>query len=85
VGQAEQIYSREFDSIFFKLDQRVRQQIESKITEAGSRLAQYPHHRLKGRSEFRLRVGDYRIIYEFDLRKNVIYLIALGHRREIYR
>jgi len=30
-------------------------------------------------------VGDYRIIYEFDLPKNALYLVALGHRREVYR
>ena len=81
----EEIYAREFDAVFFKLDARTRQQIEGKITEVGSKLRQFPHHRLKGMPEFRLRVGDYRVIYQFDLSKNTIYLIAVGHRREIYR
>jgi len=81
----QEIYAREFDAAFFKLDSRVRQQIEGKITEVGSRLRQFPHHRLKGSPEFRLRVGDYRVIYQFDLSKNTISLIAVGHRREIYR
>lgn len=81
----QEIYSREFDAVFFKLDARVRQQIEDKITEVGARLRQFPHHRLKGMPEFRLRVGDYRVIYQFDLSKSTIYLIAVGHRREIYR
>ena len=80
-----EIYAREFDAVFFKLDSRTRQQIEDKITEVGSRLHQSPHHRLKGLPEFRLRAGDYRVIYQFDLSKNTIYLIAVGHRREIYR
>ncbi len=30
-------------------------------------------------------VGDYRIIYRFDVAKGEIYLVAIGHRREIYR
>jgi hypothetical protein len=30
-------------------------------------------------------VGDYRIIYTFDLEQNAIHLLAIGHRREIYR
>ncbi len=81
----QEIYSREFDAAFFKLDARARQQIEAKITEVGSRLRQFPHHRLKGLPEFRLRVGDYRVIYQFDLSKNTIYLVTVGHRREIYR
>ncbi len=51
----------------------------------GSRLSSYPHHRLKGSNRFRARVGDYRIIYAFDVERNVIHLLAIGHRREIYR
>ena len=29
--------------------------------------------------------GDYRIIYAFNLEKNEIHLLAIGHRREIYQ
>ena len=83
--QATEIYSREFDAIFFNLPPRIRELIESKIREIGRRLESYPHHRLLGRSEFRLRAGDYRIIYEFDIQKNELRLITLGHRREVYR
>ena len=83
--QATEIYSREFDAIFQQLPSRIRVQIEEKIREMGRRLEDFPHHRLQGRSEFRLRVGDYRIIYEFDLSANVIRLVTLGHRREVYR
>ena len=48
-------------------------------------LEQFPHVRLQGRREFRLRVGDYRVIYEFDPARNELFLITLGHRREVYR
>ena len=51
----------------------------------GSRLASFAHHRLRGSERFRLRVGDYRIIYTFNLEQNKIHLLAIGHRREIYR
>jgi ParE toxin of type II toxin-antitoxin system, parDE len=59
--------------------------IEPKIHDLGLRLSGHSHHRPKGRSEYRLRAGDYRIIYEFDQEKNIPYLVTLGHRREIYR
>src|SRR5688572_24601831 len=85
VGAAEQIYSREFGSIFYKINAGIRERIERKLDEMGTRLDQFPHHRLEGSDDFRLRVGDYRIIYQFDLERNSIYLITLGHRREIYR
>jgi len=85
VSRATEIYSREFDSVLLQLPPRVRELIEEKVHDVGSRLEWYPHHRLKGRSEFRLRVGDYRIIYEFERQTNNLYLLALGHRREVYR
>ncbi len=50
----------------------------------GSRLDSFPHQRLAGRPEFKLRVGDYRVLYEFDLAAGRIFLHYVGHRREIY-
>lgn len=85
MSAAQHVYSHEFDAILFKLDERTRQQIEAKIMELSGRLGQFPHHRLKNSSDYRLRVGDYRVIYQFDLEKNIIYLVTLGHRREVYR
>jgi len=64
---------------------RVRKRAAESIDEIGSHLAFFPHHRLKGSNRFRARVGDYRIIYTFDLEQNKIHLLAIGHRREIYR
>ena len=64
---------------------QVREFILAKITEMGGRLDSFPHYRMSGRSEFRLRVGDYRIIYRFNVPRNEIELITLGNRREIYR
>ena len=33
---------------------------------------------------YKLRIGDYRVIYEFDKEKYIIYVNRIGHRREIY-
>ena len=41
--------------------------------------------KLKGRDAWRIRVGDYRVIYEIHDRVLQIILITVGHRREIYR
>jgi mRNA-degrading endonuclease RelE of RelBE toxin-antitoxin system len=40
---------------------------------------------MTGRTEFRLRVGDYPLIYGFNVAKNEISLLTLGNRREVYR
>ena len=36
-------------------------------------------------SEYRLRVGDYRIVYTVNDGKIVVEIIKIGHRRELYR
>ena len=38
--------------------------------------------RLKGKTSFRLRVGDYRII--FDIIRDTIIILRVGHRKNIY-
>lgn len=40
--------------------------------------------KLKGRKGYRVRKGDYRIIYDIYDKELVIDVITLGHRREIY-
>jgi mRNA interferase RelE/StbE len=41
--------------------------------------------RLKGRHEFRLRVGDYRVLYIPEHEHRILTISAIGHRREVYR
>ena len=41
--------------------------------------------KLKGRGAWRIRVGDYRVIYEIHDRVLQIIVITVGHRRKIYR
>lgn len=41
--------------------------------------------KLSGREEYRLKTGDYRILYVIDDKDNVVTVLAAGHRREVYR
>jgi mRNA-degrading endonuclease RelE of RelBE toxin-antitoxin system len=84
-GAATQIFSAEFDAALARLPKNVAALVMAKIGDMGHRLDSFPHYRMTGRSEFRLRVGDYRIIYDFDVVKNELSLITLGNRREVYR
>ncbi len=85
MSAATQVYYASFDAVFLKLPPALRARVEARIDEIGFRLGSFPHHRLKGSTRFRARVGEYRIIYTFDLEQNKIHLLAIGHRREIYR
>ncbi len=41
--------------------------------------------KLSGRDEYRLRVGDYRILYTINNQSHIVTITAVGHRREVYR
>ena len=84
-GAATQICAQQFDRRFFSLSQDVQARIQRCIDELGQNLRGFSHYRMQGVDAFRLRVGDYRIIYQFNVEKNELHLIALGNRREIYK
>ena len=60
----------------------------SKIKKAIYSLADNPRppgsKKLKGRHGYRIRVADYRIIYEIFDDELIIDIIALGHRKDVY-
>jgi mRNA interferase RelE/StbE len=41
--------------------------------------------KLKNRDGFRIRVGDYRVLFLADPKARRIVIGAIGHRREVYR
>ncbi len=67
-----------------KLDPKVRGRIRGAI----ALLAQDPRppaaRALQGRPGWRVRVGDYRIIYAVQDDILLVVVVTLGHRREIY-
>ena len=80
-----QIWSHPFCKKFDALPKRVQLTIEQKVDQMARSLSTFPHERLQGRPEFRLRAGDYRVLYSFELPEGRIFLLTVGHRREIYR
>lgn len=84
-GAATQICSPQFDRRFFSLPAGIQQHLQRKIDGLGRKLSGFPHHRMQGVDAFRMRVGDFRVIYNFNLEKNELVLIAVGNRRDIYK
>jgi mRNA interferase RelE/StbE len=35
-------------------------------------------------SDFRLKVGDYRVLFDVDTKTRTIYILKIGHRKEVY-
>lgn len=46
-----------------------------------------PHgsKKLRGLQAYRLRIGAYRILYTINDARRVIEIVAVGHRRDVYR
>lgn len=59
------------------------------IISAVRELAQMPRpkgvEKIKGAGLWRIRQGDYRIVYSIDDRQKTVTILRIGHRREIYR
>ena len=60
----------------------------TKIVAALKELATDPrpfgYKKLKGRPGYRMRVGDYRIIYQVKDNILTVFVLIIGHRREVY-
>ena len=64
-------------------------QIQLRISKAILALEQNPFpsgcKKLKNRDGFRIRVGDYRVLFFADAKLKKIVIGSIGHRREVYR
>jgi mRNA interferase RelE/StbE len=62
--------------------------IAAPIIEAIAALEENPrpigYKKLRGRAGYRVRTGDYRIIYDIMDSQLIIDIITLGHRKDIY-
>jgi len=62
--------------------------IAEPIIEAIAGLEENPrpqgYIKLKGRDGYRIRVGDYRVIYDIYDNELIVDIITLGHRKNIY-
>ena len=68
-----------------KLEKSVQQRILTALERLRIRPESCGIKKLVGMPGFRLRVGDYRIIFDFEKEKLLILVLHLGHRRNIYR
>jgi mRNA interferase RelE/StbE len=74
--------ARDFRSLSPDLQQRLRPRIDALAAEPRPREATP----LRGADHlYRLRVGDYRILYEIRRAVLLVLVIRIGHRRDVYR
>ena len=82
-------YRIEFRPAALRELNRIDRSTQPRIQGAISLLAKDPRppasRPLRGRDGYRLRVGDYRIIYTIDDGILLIVEVTIGHRRDVYQ
>jgi mRNA interferase RelE/StbE len=82
-------YRIEFRPAALRELRKIDRLMQPRIQGAIALLAQDPRppasRPLRGREGYRLRAGDYRIIYTIDNGVLLIVVVAIGHRRDVYQ
>jgi mRNA interferase RelE/StbE len=73
---------KQFDKLDRQMKHRVRTSIDSLATNPLPRGVEKLHG---AEATFRIRVGDYRVLYEIEGDKLLVLVLRIGHRREVYR
>lgn len=75
--------AREIDALDSKRD---RQRIVQRISTLSSKPRPSACEKLSGTAAmYRLRQGDYRIVYAIDDAARIVEIVKVGHRRDVYK
>lgn len=64
---------------------KIRQQIVRRIEDLATDPRPNGSKKLTGRDRYRIRQGVYRIVYAVEDDKLVVYIVKVGHRKDVYR
>ena len=62
-----------------------RQRIVRRIQILASDPRPHGSQKLSGRERYRIRQGQYRIVYAVEADELVVYVVKVGHRKDVYR
>ena len=80
-------YEIELTNYALKSLKKVPSHSSLRIRDALKKLAENPFmgEKLTGKQAYRVRVGDYRLIYEIHDNILVVLVVNIGHRKDIYK
>ena len=70
---------------FLKFQSTLQKRIKIKLFSLEINPRPYGSQKLHGTDFFRIRIGDYRVIYCVDDTQKLVKILDMGHRREVYR
>jgi len=81
------MFSVEFSLTAEKQLLKLESNMQQRIISVLERIVIRPFHFIKrkeGTPYFIMRCGDYRAILDINLEKNIIFVLEIGHRKDIY-
>ncbi len=81
------MYSVEFTETAEKQFYKLEKEIQGRITDVLERIKIRPFHfvkRKQGTPYFILRIGNYRAVLDINQKKFIIFVLEVGHRKNIY-
>jgi mRNA interferase RelE/StbE len=80
-------FSSQGEASFASLDRAISQHIFNKLKWLVQNIDTINHKKLRGNLTglYKLRIGDWRVIYEIDRSTEVITIHKVGHRKDIYK
>ena len=79
-------FSPEAETSLSRLDKQIAQRVMDRIKWLSLHVEDVNHKALTGRlrGAFKLRVGNYRVVYELEHKDTVLTIRFIGHRSEVY-
>jgi mRNA interferase RelE/StbE len=68
-----------------KLPRKDRIRTSRKIQELAFEPRPHGCEKLSAEEKYRIRQGNYRVVYSIDDEKRVVLIVKIGHRKEVYR
>jgi mRNA interferase RelE/StbE len=81
-------FSEKFTDSLINLPTALISKVKNKTNWLSANAEILNHQMLKGdefKNIFKLRIGDYRILYDLDRANKTITFIKIGHRKDIYK
>jgi len=68
-----------------ELPRKERIKIARKIQKLAAEPRPHGSEKLSAEERYRIRQGNYRVVYSIDDGKRVVLVVKVGHRKEVYR
>ncbi|HED37773.1 MAG TPA: type II toxin-antitoxin system RelE/ParE family toxin [Ignavibacteria bacterium] len=73
------------DKALKKINPKDRALIAGEINKLSKNPRPYGYKKLKGTKFYRIRIGNFRVIYQINNKKLLVLVVRIAHRKEVYK